>query len=767
MKNTTSIPLQIDINRVLEVLATQIYQSPLALLRENLQNAYDAILLRKSKGDEFYASIEVTLSTQEIKIQDNGIGMSRDDMEKHFWRAGSSSKNTPEAKAAGVVGTFGIGAMANFGIAESLTVESENDLGGERTRSSARRDNLSATENCIEIDSLNATGMPGTKITASLYEESPLNIKEAISYLTECVQYLTVPVVVNDTLVSQRPFGEEVKPLSENWSTEKIQQIGPNLEGKIRVVGDGNGEVFLSVTDIIFGDQPVIGQIILRSGLGVVKTYRSGFSLATTSVTSVYQFGGVADLAILQPTAGREALDTSSQQFLQNIVTQIENFVSIQFSGFPTCDKSTRFLQWVLNNNRIDLCDEITIRYEPNQVIPLKDLRGRKHNLYCGQDSNIIKQYASDESRLAVLALVNPRLTCQKRYLKQFSTSDFISDAPKIKSIKDTSDYSLMESSLVFRITSILESDYFLNADVKIADFTHLIPVIVDKESTPISVFVNPNGSNVTTLTELYGREYEVYGHMVKDFVRNIIFPMVADRVPSATREGAEAFLKRMRLRREVFEYERNDLGNLNEIWQDVIEGKITISEGARRSQSIARQNIQVVEAAQPATDVIPDLSQIDNPVEETAGVAIPMPAISRSDIETNAKLLVIPENQPALNNYRCFLAITDRVFEEKGDFFLQPHTTDIVWGGQRALFVFKHHSGEFGLYYDIQAPNIISAQSGGGPHRTATIFLKNKVFFPIPSEIQASFIPAEGVKKRLEVRCDLLYTSNNRGQGI
>ncbi len=46
MSSASNIPLYIDIRRVIEVLATQIYQSPLALLRENCQNAYDAILQR-------------------------------------------------------------------------------------------------------------------------------------------------------------------------------------------------------------------------------------------------------------------------------------------------------------------------------------------------------------------------------------------------------------------------------------------------------------------------------------------------------------------------------------------------------------------------------------------------------------------------------------------------------------------------------------------------------------------------------------------------
>ena len=39
--------LQIDIKKVINLLAKDIYDSPYALLRENLQNAYDAVLMRK------------------------------------------------------------------------------------------------------------------------------------------------------------------------------------------------------------------------------------------------------------------------------------------------------------------------------------------------------------------------------------------------------------------------------------------------------------------------------------------------------------------------------------------------------------------------------------------------------------------------------------------------------------------------------------------------------------------------------------------------
>ena len=133
-------------------MRNKIYPTPFALLRENVQNAYDAVLLRQHAKKDFEGRIDITIEPLRVRVANNGLGMSRDDLRDHFWRAGSSSKNTDEARAAGVVGTFGIGAMANFGIAEGLSVETESAQGGERTTCSAARATLSVTEDCITFE---------------------------------------------------------------------------------------------------------------------------------------------------------------------------------------------------------------------------------------------------------------------------------------------------------------------------------------------------------------------------------------------------------------------------------------------------------------------------------------------------------------------------------------------------------------------------------------------------------------------------------------
>ena len=248
---------------------------------------------------------------------------------------------------------------------------------------------------------------------------------------------------------------------------------------------------------------------------------------------------------------------------------------------------------------------------------------------------------------------------------------------------------------------------------------------------------------------------------MAKDFVRNMIFPRVSDLVPTATRQGADAFLKSIHRAREVFEYEASDLESLASLWKDYMSGRLSFHQAAERSNRVATRSYQVVDstAAGAMRDVVPDVIENQSATEQPTELEYgPMPPIQRLDMETDKKLLTIEASEPSLKNYRCFLALTDRIREENGDFFLQPHRTSVVWGGQKALFIFQHHSGEFGLYYDLQTRNLISDESGGGSLVSCTIVMKNRIFIPIPISIQARFLPEEGERKRFEVKCDILH---------
>jgi molecular chaperone HtpG len=763
------IPFFVEINRIIELLAKQIYQSPLALLRENCQNAYDAILQRLYLRHDFHPRITVKVDPTQISVSDNGIGMTRDELIRHYWRAGASGKNNPEARAAGVVGTFGIGAMANFGIASELTVISESATTAERTRCHAIREKLSATENCIDLVSEAVTGNPGTTVIARVPEGSPINVASAVEYLHDCVRYLEVPVSVNDKTVSNEDFESTVPKPSEAQSFQFVQvKIGPQITADMQLAATRTGEVWLHLTNISFSSSAIVGSLILRQNLHQISTYRSRFALASTAVSSHYGFGGVANLSVLEPTAGREALTTSSLQLLQSIVSEVEKFVSEQIANTEHSNQNTGFMEWASIHSRYDLCSRLMIRLEPDSgSTALQDVRSKSQhtpfNYYQGSDDTIIAEYATEESPLIVVSTRQPRRRCELAYLQQYCRVVQVSDSPQVISRMPERDWSLSQSALALRLISILEVDYFVPARVDFGKLTHKVTVLVDVSKRPVDIVLDAGGSTIATIMKLYDTDYGSMTSMVKDFVRSVIFPRISHLVPSSTKQGAEAFLKAIRRPRELFEYEKSDLGSFAEIWQDYMDGKISLADAARQSTTIVRTSVQVFERAGTtrAADVIPDVlenekliaqAESEGDVEEQ-----PLPAITRLEKQSSAKLLIIDDDEPALKGYRCFVALTERVRNTRGEFFLQPHRTEIVWGGQKALYIFQHHSGEFGLYYELQSNEVFAEVPGGRVFPTCTIILKNQVYIPVPDELRAHFIPQNG-KKQFEIRCELLY---------
>ncbi len=760
------IPFAVEISRMIEVLAAQIYPTPFALLRENVQNSFDAILQRRHMGQEFEARIDVSVEAGRVCVTDNGIGMSREDLRKHFWRAGSSSKNTEEARAAGVVGTFGIGAMANFGIAEELHVETEDVLGSERTGCAAFRSTLSVTEDCISFERRAPTGSPGTKVTAVMQPDHPIQVDQAEAYISQFVAFLPIDVYVNGSKSSGHPIDESIPELANRtWSVvEQGVQLANGLKADVDLIGAVNGEVRISLRNVEVDSQELPGSMILRQGIGNLRTFRSGFGLATASVSSVYGFGGVADFLFLQPTAGREALTTGSMQVLQRMATGADEFVSVHLAERPESNASAPFVAWAARGGRFDLCSNLRVRMEPGDTVPLHEIKSQSQNapvlVYSGTDRATV-EHASEDRPIIMPTRGSPRRDCELQYLRTYCKIEELSDDPKILEEKSNLETNAAEKALAFRLASILSNDYFLDSHIKFGRISHGLPVLVTRRQKPVEIFLDSAGNTIRLILEIYETQFSAFSDMVKDFARNMIFPRVSDLVPTATREGAEAFLKSIHRTREVFEYEASDLESLTSLWKDYMSGKLSFQQAAERSGKVATRSYQVVDTAAAGSmrDVVPDVIENQSATEHQNGLDYgPVPPIQRLDIETGKKLLIIGPGEPSLKEYRCFLAITDRIREENGDFFLQPHRTSVVWGGQKALFIFQHHSERFGLYYDLQTRNLISDQSGGGSMVSCTIVMKNRIFIPIPNTIQANFLPEENERKRFEVKCDILH---------
>jgi molecular chaperone HtpG len=673
--------------------------------------------------------------------------------------------------------------MPNFGIADRLEVISESGVIPERTRCIAERKTLSVTDDCINFFREEVTGSSGSVVIATMQEGQQIDVNKAVSYITEFVRFVDLPVNVNGKIVSQLPFHQAVGMLFESWRWEDQKvALSQNLVADVNLIGSGSGEVRVDLTNISYNNREIVGRLVLKQGVSGIQTFRNRFGLATTSIPSVYQLGGVADFLLLQPTAGREALTTESVAFLNQFGAPIDALISQHLANHPEANNSQAFINWVAAHKQWKMCGQLRARIQPGDSAVLSELaelsKTKPLLVYSGNDPATM-EHASIERPVVQLARNAQRRQCEHGYLSQYGKIESLTDDPKILHRHDSSELSLAQSALIFRLTEILNSDYFLSTDVGFGTISHGLPILVNGPN-PVMITLDPSASNVGVLLQVYEKEFGVFGHIAKDFVRNVIFPKISHLVPSATKQGTEAFLKTLQRTRDVFEYERSDLENLTSLWTDYLNDKISKEQATLKLKAV-RRSYQTLnpDSSGRFRDIVPDLAEgtlhsvggdcaDDRAGEANASDDGPpnfdaMPPIQRSDISTDRKLLIIDETDPPLKSFRCFLAISNRVYEERGEFFLQPHRTSIVWGGQKALFIFEHHSGEVGLYYDVQTKEPVSSSSGGGSFETCTIIMRNQIFIPVPHPIQDTFMPKIGETKRLEVRCDLLYIDVNR----
>ena len=749
------IAFKVEFSRILELLADQIYQSPLALLRENTQNAFDAILMR---SDAFDPMIRVTMNAEEITVSDNGVGMTAQEIETNFWYAGKSGKNTEAARAAGVVGTFGVGAMSNFGVAEELSVESESAVTGERTLSAVRKSELSTENESISITRRNGTGKPGTTVRARLAPGKVGSIQEARDYLHEFVEFVGVPVYFNDEKISGATHRAVLPSERHAWVVRRDRvSLAGIVSGDLELLGMASGELRVVLSDVrgMTGNEKP-GSIVLVQEHNAIRALRSGFGLSTVAAQSGYRWGGVVDLSVLKPTAGREALDASSNGLLQHIIAALDQIISPLAADHAESFKNDGFLRWIDATGQYALCGPLEVASRPSAktetLASLVERSGLRY--YGGQNESVIQTYATDDEPLMVLSRRAPRRNCEHGYLvgKDVKKVDV---SPKVEQEIPLASQSFAHSALATRLAFILEEDYFLPTDIRYGSISGDLPILVTETGTPVVMYLDPESTSIAPLLALYRDDYNAFAPFVKDFVRSTVFQRISKLVPSSRRDGAEAFLRRLRSNREPFEYEFEDKADIEEIIEELRAGRLTTVEAARRLTDMDRSVIEVGSGSAAQLTSVVDHIESAPTSEEPPDPYEARPPIDRRQEETDA--LILTSDEP-VNGYTCFLSLSDKVQREKGDFFLQPHSTEVVWGGRKVIFIFQHHSKRFGLYYDVLCPGLIQTPSGAGPRVTSTVLAKNRTFIPVPEDIATHFLPKAGERKVLQVRCDILY---------
>lgn len=119
--------------KLLDMMINSIYTNKEIFLRELISNASDAIDKLYYEGpegmtrDDFYIALETDFEERTLSIIDNGIGMSKDELEKNLGtiaRSGSLEfkKSLEDNKDVDIIGQFGVGFYSAFMVADKVTV---------------------------------------------------------------------------------------------------------------------------------------------------------------------------------------------------------------------------------------------------------------------------------------------------------------------------------------------------------------------------------------------------------------------------------------------------------------------------------------------------------------------------------------------------------------------------------------------------------------------------------------------------------------------
>jgi molecular chaperone HtpG len=755
------IAFDVETERILQILSSEIYDSPKAFLRENVQNAYDAILMRCTAQRIPIADrrIEVTVDKMRLTVRDDGIGMTEEVLRSNFWKAGSSGKKSDLAQRSGVIGTFGIGAMANFGVCTALTVETRHIDSNVTLVSSARRADLRIAQDCIDLERVTDERAPGTIISADLDASIAIDEASASEYLSQYVQFLPVPVRVNGRLISQRIFEDVLGTKAVGYGAYKLEPrpvSGGGFSALLRTLINQQARVLARLNEMSLNGNPLTGEVFLVQQGGQTLGFRNWFGLAPIPVSGVYEFGGFVNLDILHPTAGREALSRESIQHVTNLVSLIEAEVSKDLAETWAADQNQQFQQFILSQGMTSLAKNVTIdvlpaRDEDVKLSEVKDFeRDKATHYYTGRDSTILQRFANEQANLFHVSQVNPRRNLQLRYLRQISGIQEVPEKTIVDRIPATQ-LTVDEAVFLVELRGILLDDYFMpDVDVAFATISHGIAMHVEKEGDVLHISIARGMPAVRIVVESYRAAREVFHGFVVDFVRQHIYPQIRDYVPSSTRQGRDALYRRLKENEELFRYEQSDFGAVELLLADYLAGRANLEQvlrssggrGAGQRQEVRREQVGSVE------DELPGI--IEPTGEPPPGDRYEAaPPILRPEIPSDMKVLTVAAEHSKLNGFRMFLALSDRLVKTEGEFLRQPHSTKVMWGSHRVIYVFTDASGGLSLYYDIKLKQPLETETtGGAMFPTTTIVMKNRVFIPVPKVLEAAFRIANGAKE-------------------
>lgn len=749
MSDTMYVSMEFDAKQMIRLLGNDLYDSPLAMLRENVQNAYDAILERKLIDSDFEPYIKINITNEQIVIEDNGIGMNKDILANNYWKAGNSGKNNPQSIAAGVVGHFGIGALANFGVCTKLEIQTRRY--GEKTAytSEAQREKINI-KNSIPVTPIENQSIPyGTCITVTLDQPGSISVINAINYLRQYIEYIEIPVTINGQKFPQKKIDFIKKITAKEVTDSRLSyklDIGYNNQFPL--------SVDIVIYDIAIQGSPINGYLYLNTRDKGILGLRNGFGLASINVPSIYEFGGIVNLDNLVPTAGREAVSRESVSLVTSIVQSVESSWTSVIAKDPICDNYRNFLQYLYSHFNMAQASHINIKYaNEDKYIRLGNitsLNASEFKYADGVDSTVLAKFKNSENNVLSISDSTYRKRIQRNYLEKIGVKSIPNNIQVIREY-ESKELTIDQFFIVNELRSIIEEDYYVkDFDVKFADISHMLNVFVthDLNKGIFCIYISPNNSDIQRLISIRNDNYRLFTPLAKDFVRVVLYQQFSAFIPKGVKERTDYISRVLHNTKDEYIIPYEMTGTMDEMIGKLRADEITPEEFVKFAKAERNKHQQTINQSQvgDVSEVITNISNNTLNVSEDAIKNVnnedimPMPSILCLDVETKLRILKTDVITPVLQNNKMFMALTDKMVNQKRIFFSNPHTTRILWSMHRLIYIFTDAMGKNTLYYDLELTRKIPDSTGGKSIRSATILTKDKIFVPIVPELYTYF---------------------------
>jgi len=733
-------PVGIEFESVLAAISKQIYETPLAFLRENVQNAVDAVRMQASREGESSGatrfSVRIRVDGQRCEIVDNGIGMSLGDLRNLFWTIGASGKRTAEARAAGCVGMFGIGGFANFGVCDDLTVVSQIDESvGHWTRLS--RADIEAARGAIpevRYGESEEAAPRGTLVRGEL-KQVP-DPAELDAYIRDFVQFAQEHVYFNDALVSRQPFEPPSSRGEELTRVDAPEE--PWAHGNISVQGDlfetAGHTLHAELTELLVGGEPVRLSAWLRFENGPIDVLKRGFKICATTVPTGIGVSGVIDCDRLSPTAGRDSLDPESSALVASIVASMEHAAVLAvLASSERIAQHTRIFKYVRANGLTQHLDNVVVELADGSETSLADLRHRAGGgvrVYFATSKNKALSQLLQTRGHAVVQLPADRdkQIAVRQYLAELCGAQPFEG--RIECAEVYVELSRFEKAFLSELEHTIVSGYDVSAATLVPGrLTEDVPVFApETSSNTLTIYVDVRHSEIAKLEGL--GITSLFFSMVSAFCREYLGSMLRGRSPKFFGSGAVNldFLAKRR----------------SEMWVLLTDDIEVLTQSTKRDV-VRTSDVQVVQAGQPAGEA----------------VEAPVDAEPREP-----KLVRIEGTEEFAHLFGYYLRIPNSASIAYGDVIQQCDSRGAVWAGNKILLV-ASDSISTAFELEVRLDHIIatdgsSGSSGGAAELDRPLqALFGGLYFPVPEALEPSLVPTESKEVRIEVRCDWIdFTS-------